>query len=654
MIEAKDKNEDRKSVMTTWLDQWTEIRAHAKACISWEAIAKAEAERVTRLQRRQDKGYEAEVARVGPGLQALNNTVRPLIDKAQPLSEPEWQVISPVLVAFFERRRYLRLRQDKRSKMAGCLISLKMSLDDWQERTSPTGLIPSVSDLAGLPAVIRDVFDVVERSRVRRQYYQMLPNLVEAWRRERVKELISLMTSSVPREDKIPVANVLQPDREYGPLSLPTSFFFCAECKDLVPALAASGHHCCTKYDDVYKKILYVDGVDDDWVIPDVDGDLYEQARLLACRGYRPWSASCLRSCKTVVSGVLQACGVNTTRDAVDWKQVDDARIACMTCSPHRRAVVVMGWRRAVHHAFVCHDGVPVPWRAVSTRIVTRVKLLERTRLGLTEAETERNARWVCRLCNTWPYFDGERSRTRADLDTHMRLRHALNNFGQQDYYKSSDSPLLMHPQVLVVASDLYPGSLNEVHPDGQSFLQRAPTPTTDRILGHLDGIQSELRAMGGLLSSSDGLLRARNLSYANTPKNIRTLQRHLDRREVENSLLKSKLALANSRLDRWRRALSELPFLPEELRNDLRSVEVARTKRSGCKSEGVECAENSADPACSRSTPFQSCSISLHTPPAPEESSRVSTVDMKPTFMPPIVPPGTLFVPPTALPDRA
>ncbi|KAI0650955.1 hypothetical protein C8Q79DRAFT_1007165 [Trametes meyenii] len=394
---------------------------------------------------------------IGRIRQELTGVALSLVNATEPLSETEWKAISPTLVAFFEFRRSLRIRQKKRKEISFRLFALQDAILQWSKAASHGGLVPLLSDLSGLASVSRSVVLSLNPYAPLPSFGEMLPDLVQSWKKGRLEELTAILN---------PLGtNTLTLAEQETIISLPSSLFFCVDCSELVSARGASRHVCCIKFNPLFHDLIDVPGFIRP--LPNVDGDLYEHGRILSCGGYTPWSASNLRSCTGVVTTVLQACGVGFISEDVDWRKVDSVRVACLVCSTHPHAALVMGWRRAVHHSFSHHHGTAA-WKAVATRVATRARFLERARLGLTTAENEGRARWVCRRCNEWPLSDEERPFCTQDLMIHMDWRHAITHPGPADCYKSSDSPQLMHPEVLVVASECFERSLDEMSPNGE------------------------------------------------------------------------------------------------------------------------------------------------------------------------------------------
>ncbi|OJT06566.1 hypothetical protein TRAPUB_2581 [Trametes pubescens] len=490
-------NERRLSVMRKWEAQLREHSVHAERYTIWQT-AREERIRAQRLLAKQQRrkaifariqalGYALEIKYLGREFQALEGGILAVFDKVDPLTEDDWAVISPTVIAFFDQRRALRQRHEHIAEIYGRMTNLTRALDEYRG-THHDEIWPHPVDICGDPALV-SVFSLPTAAWFPYEIFpQLLPAWIQVWRKRREDILFSMLARDAPSiwrsteyvshpgdlpSDTPPLGpappTLFSSGSSDEPLQLPSSVFarfYCVVCRTVISHGVAMTHRCCYRHD--------ADRLKESNPSPWLDGkfhpasaNAFEAACAKKFGGNLGWSPLCLRPCAAMISDLLVTLGVDLKSPRPDVGRIDNMHVACSSCR-RENALLVMGWQRAVEHAFQTHDGAGLRWTTVPPAISYPVQCIEQARWKLTEEEMSKLPTWRCLHCS---FPEALSSLTPQQLKPHMNICHNIANpVHNQDYLETPGRAEYMHPTILVVASELRGAGLNTVFQEGDTF----------------------------------------------------------------------------------------------------------------------------------------------------------------------------------------
>ncbi|OJT14867.1 hypothetical protein TRAPUB_8575, partial [Trametes pubescens] len=489
-------NKRRLSVMRQWEAQLREYSVHAARCTIWQT-AREERIRVQILlakQRRREAifarirvlGYAMEIQYLGREFEALEGSVLAVFDKVDPLTEDDWAIISPTVIAFFDQRRTLWQWYSHRLTVGSRLSELTKALNEYR-RTHRDEILPHPVDICTDPMLVHTFTLPVSVNLPYQIFLSLVPEWIQAWKQRRQGVLVSMLAQNAPTTlgfterasdpHALPFDMLTQschntPSRALtratnGLLSLPASIFarfYCMVCATVISHTAAMTHACCYRAEHNWRDgAFYTPSLDGKF--PPATDDVLEAACARRFYGIIHWSPASLLPCATVINDLLATLGLNLKSRRLDIGKIDNIRVACLSCR-RDKAFLVMGWKRAVEHAFQAHHGCGVRWAVVPPAVVYKAQSVEYARRKLTHEETANLATWECSHCEL-PHVMAVHTKQRLGL--HMRVHHNVTfaTFGQ-DYHEAPERVEFMHPPILIAAIELRGGDLNASFQDGE------------------------------------------------------------------------------------------------------------------------------------------------------------------------------------------
>ncbi|KAI0755734.1 hypothetical protein C8Q74DRAFT_1391754 [Fomes fomentarius] len=320
------------------------------------------------MERLEQEGFENELHSLGLQYQGLTQAIRVLIERPQMLTEPdvlsEWIQIYPEIRTFLLQRRILHERLRRRNILAARLDIFRRALQQWKRRVCLTEgpiPLPRPMDLASyeeLRSIIIDIDSPLDYFGT--QFATVLPGLTQRWQKERRLALLTLWFTGSGFTDS----------------SLSTTcgtvhHFFCTVCGTIDVLGEAMVHLCCygtdtSGWDQTMNDMAWFDGV-----IPSINGELYDNACVVAFQGRLKWVPSPLRSCKDIVHAFLKL----PPRSLMKCDQssllatLSRTRLACGHCGMQGAVMLVMGWKQGILHAHKRHAGKVESWFELPKRL---------------------------------------------------------------------------------------------------------------------------------------------------------------------------------------------------------------------------------------------------------------------------------------------
>ncbi|KAI0709970.1 hypothetical protein C8Q76DRAFT_798742 [Earliella scabrosa] len=399
---------DTKSMLVAWCARTVEIYQNVNVYREWQEIEERKAAQVHKeMQKRRredilDKmralGFQAEVGYLGLSYGGLTGTMLELVNRPYPLTSKgklvsitapspslnsadgiEWSRIKASAENWFMRWRVHQERLHERTSIKGRLIMLQIALEVYSEDNALGDFSPHPVDLAQYEEVrIISQLDPTVTINLA-AFSRLLPTLINRWSSAReiaLRTLAFLHHVDQPLLPSVASSNWAMKTRSthqhhVAPLDLAAAVFHCAYCYSAMHWKSAAAHQCLYGHDpaweDTKEQMPFADGY-----IPEIEGDLYHSACLMAYQGRQPWSTEGLRGCFDLAARIITACGLNPSHATAKDLDRHNSRIACGACSIGGRTLVVMGWRRAILHS-LRHHGNEVPnWVTVPAAIQTR------------------------------------------------------------------------------------------------------------------------------------------------------------------------------------------------------------------------------------------------------------------------------------------
>ena len=119
-------------------------------------------------------------------------------------------------------------------------------------------------------------------------------------------------------------------------------------CRTVVKAIQAMTHFCCYGHDSEWESTVsspWLDGR-----LPEIVGDLFENACLVHYRGRLRWSPACLRPSRDLTAQILDTYRIKVEDIRLNPSTIrqTSTRLACKHCSKMGKVLYVMGWEMAV------------------------------------------------------------------------------------------------------------------------------------------------------------------------------------------------------------------------------------------------------------------------------------------------------------------
>ncbi|KDQ62605.1 hypothetical protein JAAARDRAFT_465990 [Jaapia argillacea MUCL 33604] len=284
----------------------------------------------------------------------------PGVSTAEDLTEEDWELISPAIVAFMQSIKEIRLAAELRAATTERLRLLDQLLESHHSKQQLKKPFPQTIDFCSLP-MFRDVIDVptaVELADVELGLLDLeptLPALIDSWETTRAGELLKLIPSDfLPKRTKKSTRNVV------NMLDLAVAIFQCQKCAEIRAYPSVMVHRC--QYSERSSRPDNVPRRDHNHKKTSSLANLeYETTAISALRSHF-WSPSSLQWNPWLpkVSVVVKVCGLDPKSATTGDMDKLDARFNCAICSAGSKGkkIEVMDWRTAMDHCIHRHTRV--------------------------------------------------------------------------------------------------------------------------------------------------------------------------------------------------------------------------------------------------------------------------------------------------------